>query len=62
MLFQMKALNLPPRYFQQLRALRITTMRKITGSRAELNSIPNWFPHGKIAVTRKREISQAKVN
>lgn len=58
----MKALNLPPRYFQQLQALRITMKKKIRGSRAKLNSIPNWFPHGKIAVIRKREISQAKVN
>lgn len=58
----MKALTLSPRYFQQLQALRITTMKKITGSRAELNSIPNWFPHGKIAVIRIREISPAKVN
>jgi len=37
-------------------------MEKVTGRRAELNSIPTWLPHGKIAVVGKSAISQAKVN
>lgn len=43
----MEAFKLPPRYSQQLQALRIATMKKVTGSSAELNSIPNWLPQGK---------------
>lgn len=57
----MEALNLPRRDSQQLQALRITMMEKITGSRAELNSLPDWLPHGKTAGMRKSKISQAKV-
>lgn len=43
----MDALHLPPRDFQWLQALRITTMKKITGNRAEFNSTPNWLSYRK---------------
>lgn len=60
MTFQTEALDLPPRDFHHLQALRRVTREKITGSRAKLNSIPNWLPHGKTAEVRKSAVSQAK--
>lgn len=52
----MEALTIPPRGFRQPPALRTTTVKKITGNRVELNSTPNWLPHAKTVVIRKRNL------